>query len=199
MSALTSGGSTDGPQDATPSTGTVSSRRVFDGRVVTLNVDQVRFPDGRIGEQEIIRHSGASVVVPFLSDPHGEDPQLLLVRQYRYATNGYLYELPAGRPNAGETPAECAARELREETGCVAEHLEPLASGYTTPGFTDEKLHLFVAYGITRHETQFDPDEFVEAYPVTMSKALEMVRTGEIEDLKTAFGILFVAGFYCGG
>lgn len=178
-------------------TGTVSSRNIFTGRVVTLNVDQVRFPDGRVGEQEIIRHTGASVVVPFLSDPHGGDPQLLLVKQYRYAANKDLYELPAGRPNPGETPEQCAARELREETGCIAEHLEPILSGYTTPGFTDEKLHLFVAYGITRTETEFDPDEYVEAFPVTMSKALEMVRSGEIEDMKTSLGILFVAGFYC--
>lgn len=183
----------------TEPTGTVSSTRVYSGRVVTLNVDQVRFPDGRSGEQEIIRHSGASVVVPFLSDPHGGDPQLLLVRQYRYAANGYLLELPAGRPNPGETPEQCAARELREETGCVAEKLEPLLSGYTTPGFTDEKLHLFVAHGITRHAAILDPDEFVETFPITMSAALEMVRRGEIEDLKTALGLLFVAGFYCGG
>ncbi len=183
----------------TEPTGTVSSQRIHTGRVVTLNVDQVRFPDGRVGEQEIVRHTGASVVIPFLSDPHGGDPQLLLVRQYRYAANGYLYELPAGRPNPGEMPAACAARELREETGCVAEHLEPLLTGFTTPGFTDEKLHLFVAYGITRHETEFDPDEYLEAFPVTMSKALEMVKSGAIEDMKTALGILYVAGFYCGG
>jgi len=183
----------------TYTTGTVNSRRIHTGRVVTLNVDQVRFPDGRVGEQEIIRHTGASVVVPFLSDPQSSDPQLLLIRQYRYAANEYLYELPAGRPNPGETPAECAARELREETGCVAEHLEALLSAYTTPGFTDERLHLFVAHGITRRETEFDPDEYVEAFPVTMSRALEMVRTGEIEDMKTALGILYVAGFYCGG
>ncbi len=179
-------------------TGTVSSQRIHTGRVVTLNVDEVRFPDGRIGEQEIVRHTGASVVIPFLSDPHGGDPQLLLVRQYRYAANDFLIELPAGRPNAGETPAECAARELREETGCVAAHLEPLLSAYTTPGFTDERLHLFAAHGITRRETEFDPDEYVEAYPVTMSKALEMVRTGEIQDMKTSLGILYAAGFYCG-
>jgi len=178
-------------------TGTVSSQNIFTGRIVTLNVDQVRFPDGRIGEQEIIRHTGASVIIPFLSDPHGGDPQLLLVKQYRYAANKDLYELPAGRPNPGETPAECAARELREETGCIAEHLEPILNGYTTPGFTDEKLHLFVAYGITRTETEFDPDEYVEAFPVTMSKALEMIRNGEIDDMKTALGILYVAGFYC--
>lgn len=183
----------------TESTGTVSSRLIYAGRIVTLNVDQVRFPDGHVGEQEIVRHSGASVVVPFLSDPRGDDPQLLLIRQYRYASNSYLYELPAGRPNAGETPAACAARELREETGCVATHLEPLLAAYTTPGFTDERLHLFVAHGITHQETEFDADEYVEAFPVTLSRALEMIRGGEIEDMKTALGILYVAGFYCSG
>jgi ADP-ribose pyrophosphatase len=72
-------------------------------------------------------------------------------------------------------------------------------SAFTTPGFTDEKLHLFAAHGITRTETELDPDEYVEAFPVTMSKALDMVRTGEIQDMKTALGILFVAGFYCAG
>ena len=183
----------------TEQTGTVSSERIHTGRVVTLNVDQVRFPDGHVGEQEIVRHTGASVVVPFLSDPHGDDPQLLLIRQYRYAADSFLYELPAGRPNPGESPAECAARELREETGCVAAHLEPLLAAYTTPGFTDERLHLFVAYGITHQETEFDADEYVEAFPVAMSKALEMIRAGEIEDMKTMWGLLFVAGYYCGG
>jgi ADP-ribose pyrophosphatase len=181
----------------TDATGMVSSQRIYTGRIVTLNVDQVRFPDGHIGEQEIIRHSGASVIVPFLSDPHGDDPQLLLIRQYRYAGNSYLYELPAGRPTPGETPAECAARELREETGCVAEHLEPLLDAYTTPGFTDERLHLFVAHGIAHQATEFDADEYVEAFPVTMSRALEMIRAGEIKDMKTMMGILYVAGFYC--
>jgi ADP-ribose pyrophosphatase len=179
-------------------TGTIQSHRIFEGRVVTLNVDQVRFPDGRVGEQEIIRHTGASVVLPFLSDPHGEDPQLLLIRQYRYAANSYLYELPAGRPNPGETPVECAARELREETGCVAAHLDPLIQAYTTPGFTDERLHLFAARDITRQETEFDEDEYVEAVPMKMSSALAMIRSGEIVDMKTALGVLYAAGFYCG-
>ncbi len=182
----------------TEKTGTIQSHRIFEGRVVTLNVDQVRFPDGRVGEQEIIRHTGASVVVPFLSDPHGDDPQLLLIRQYRYAANANLYEIPAGRPNPGETPVDCAARELREETGCVAKHLDPLIHAYSTPGFTDEKLHFFAAHDITRQETEFDEDEYVEAVPMKMSRALGMIQTGEIEDMKTALGILYAAGFYCG-
>jgi ADP-ribose pyrophosphatase len=177
--------------------GSISSTRIYDGRVVTLHVDQVRFPDGHVGEQEVIRHTGASVIVPFLSDPHGDDPQLLLIRQYRYATDGFLYELPAGRPNPGESPAECAARELREETGCVAEHLEPLFTAFSAPGFTDERLHLFVAHGITRRETEFDDDEVVEGFPVPMSKALEMIKANEIQDMKTIAGVLYVAGYYC--
>jgi ADP-ribose pyrophosphatase len=176
----------------------IQSHRIFAGRVVTLNVDQVRFPDGRVGEQEIVRHTGASVVLPFLSDPHGEDPQMLLIQQYRYATDGYLFELPAGRPNEGESPADCAARELREETGCVAEQMVPLIHAWSTPGFTDERLHFFAAYDITRQETEFDVDEYVEAVPMRMSRALAMIQSGEIEDMKTALGILYAAGFWCG-
>ena len=104
--------------------GTVSSRRIYTGKVLNLDIDEVRFPDESIGELEIIRHSGASAVVPFLSDPEGEDPQLLLIKQYRYAANGFLYELPAGRLDPGEEPAACARRELREETGCSADRVE---------------------------------------------------------------------------
>ena len=97
--------------------GKISSRRVYAGRVINLDVDTVRFPGGSTGELEMIRHSGASAVVPFLSDPEGDDPQILLIKQYRYAANGYLYEIPAGRLESGEDPAACAERELREETG----------------------------------------------------------------------------------
>ena len=86
-----------------------------DRRDLNLDIDRVRFPDGSEGELEIIRHPGASAVVPFLSDPRGEDPQILLLRQYRYAADGYLYEIPAGRLDDGETPEACAARELKEE------------------------------------------------------------------------------------
>jgi len=182
----------------TEPTGTISSNRIYDGRVVTLNVDQVRFPDGRVGQQEIVRHTGGSVVVPFLSDPHGEDPQVMLIRQYRYCANTYLFELPAGRPEPGEAPVQCAARELREETGCVAAHLDPLTHGYSTPGFTDEQLHFFAARDITRQETEFDVDEYVEVVPMPLSRALAMVQGGEIEDMKTALGLLYAAGFYCG-
>jgi ADP-ribose pyrophosphatase len=178
--------------------GRVSSRRVYTGRIVSLDVDQVRFPDGSIGELEMLRHPGASAVVPFLSDPLGEDPQVLLIRQYRYAADGYLYEIPAGRLDQGENPHDCAVRELKEETGCTAERVEFLLTMYTTPGFTDEKIHLFMATGLVGGETHHEADEFLELRPTPLSKALEMVATGEIQDGKTALALLFAAGFQTG-
>ena len=119
--------------------GQVASRREYTGRVINLDLDQVRFPNGKVGELEMIRHSGASAVLPFLADPAGEDPTILLIRQYRYAADGFIYEIPAGRLEAGEPPEQCAVRELREETGCTAAKMEHLYTMYTTPGFTDEK------------------------------------------------------------
>src|SRR5688572_16155762 len=116
----------------------LSSSRAYTGKVISLDVDEVRFPNGSVGTLEMIRHPGASAIVPFLSDPHGEDPQVLLIRQYRHAADGYLYEVPAGRLNPGEAPKACALRELREETGCSAKTMEQIFTMYTTPGFTDE-------------------------------------------------------------
>lgn len=169
---------------------------MYSGRVVNLDVDTVRFPDGSTGELEMIRHSGASAVVPFLSEPAGDDPQLLLIRQYRYASDGYLYEVPAGRLEPGEDPRRCAVRELREETGCIAERVELLTTIYTTPGFTDERIHLFMAVGLTQTDSgAHEADEFIETQTMPMSRALSMIETGEISDAKTAVAILFAAGF----
>jgi ADP-ribose pyrophosphatase len=178
--------------------GKVGGRRAYTGRVISLDVDTVRFPDGSTGELEMIRHPGASAIVPFVSDPEGDDPQLLLIRQYRYAADGFLYEVPAGRLEPGEDPLDCARRELQEETGCRAERVEPLFTMYTTPGFTDEKIHLFMAVGLTMGETERDVDEFMTVETVSLSRALEMVRRGEIQDAKTALALLYAAGFRAG-
>ena len=121
-------------------TGKVSGERKYSGRVISLDLDRVRFPDGSIGELEMIRHPGASAIVPFLSDPGGDDPQVLLIRQYRYAAEGFIYEVPAGRLDPGEAPLDCARRELLEETGCTAERVEHMYTMYTTPGFTDKEI-----------------------------------------------------------
>ena len=176
----------------------LSTRRVYTGRVLNLDIDTVRFPNGTTGELEMIRHPGASAVVPFLSDPAGDDPQVMLIRQYRYAAEGYLYEVPAGRLDANETPDHCARRELREETGCEAERVEHLVTIYTTPGFTDERIHLFMAVGLTRGEAAREADEFIEVETMTLSRALSLVERGEIQDAKTALALLYSAGFRAG-
>jgi ADP-ribose pyrophosphatase len=178
--------------------GKVGSRRIYSGKVVNLDIDEVRFPNGKVGELEIIRHSGASAVIPFLTDPAGDDPTILLIRQYRYATDGFIYEIPAGRLEPGEPPEVCAVRELREETGCTAAKMEHLYTFYTTPGFTDEKIHLFVATGLTSGENELEADEFVEVVPTQMSAALKLIKDGTINDAKTALSILYVAGFFLG-
>ena len=178
--------------------GQIKSERVYTGRIISLDLDTVRFPDGSTGELEMIRHPGASAVVPFLSDPHGEDPQILMIRQYRYATDGYLYEIPAGRLDKGEEARDCAFRELKEETGCTAEQMEHLISIYTTPGFTDEKIHIFMATGLVAGETKHESDEFLDLEPMLLSRALGMVEVGDITDAKTALGLLYAAGFRAG-
>lgn len=171
----------------------------FRGRVFRLDTDTVRFPDGSTGELDVIRHPGASAIVPFLSDPRGDDPQLLLLRQFRWAANDVLYEIPAGRLNPGESPAEAAAREVREETGCAAGRLEHLFTMYTTPGFTDETIHCYLATDLVTATTEGrDADEFIEVETVTLSKALGMVRDGTIRDAKTALALLYVAGYVAG-
>ena len=176
----------------------IGSRRVYTGRVLNLDVDTVRFPNGTVGELEMIRHPGASAVVPFLSDPSGDDPQVLLIRQYRYAAEGFVYEIPAGRLDPGEEPVKCARRELREETGCDAERVEHLVTIYTTPGFTDEKIHLFMAVGLSRGELAREADEFIELETMLLSRALELIKRGVIQDAKTIVGLLYAAGFRAG-
>jgi ADP-ribose pyrophosphatase len=176
----------------------LKSELVHTARVFRLDRDTVRFPDGSTAEMDIIRHPGASAIVPFMSDPEGEDPQLLLLRQYRYAAGGYIYEVPAGRLDGNESPASCAVRELKEETGCTAERMEPLFTMFTTPGFTDEKIHVFMATGLTHGESAREADEFVDIVIMTLAEALELIRTGEIMDAKTALSILYVAGFRTG-
>lgn len=175
-----------------------SSRRVYDGRVINVDIDSVEFPNGSTGELEMVRHPGASAVIPFLTDPRGDDPQLLLIKQYRYAARGFIYEIPAGKLDGDEDPAECARRELREETGCTAEKLEHLYTFLTTPGFTDEVIHAYMASGLTLGEVTHEKDEFMSVETVTLSQALELIRTGELKDAKTALAILYAAGFRLG-
>jgi ADP-ribose pyrophosphatase len=187
----------DGAQPHAP--GRLGSTPIYSGRVVNLFVDQVRFPDGSSGELEMIRHSGASAVLPVLDDPGATDPQILLIRQYRYAAAGYLLEVPAGRPSApGEDWELCARRELEEETGMVAGTLRHLTSILTTPGFTDERIHLYAAYDLRPGRSNHDRDEFIELVRLPLSEALGRIRDGEITDAKTICTLLYAAGFLFG-
>jgi ADP-ribose pyrophosphatase len=179
--------------------GRIDSRLVHSGRIVDLSIDTVRFPDGSTGELEFIRHSGAAAILPVLSDPAGPDPHILLIRQYRYAAGGFMLEVPAGRPDrTGEDWEVCARRELEEETGLVAGTLTFMTTIYTTPGFTDERIRLFLATDCTRGTEKKDDDEFIEPLTLPISEALSRVRAGEISDAKTICTLMFAAGFIFG-
>ena len=152
----------------------VGSERMYTGRIINLDVDFVRFPDGSTGGLEMIRHPGAAAVVPFLDTPGTRDPRALLIRQFRHAANGFVWEIPAGRLDPGESPEECARRELREEEGVSADTLRHLTSIYTTPGFTDEVM---------------------EVHEVPWSEVGRLLRTGEIRDSKSMCALMFVQCF----
>jgi len=179
--------------------GRLESRKVHDGRIVTLSVDTVRFPDGSTGELEMIRHPGAAAVLPVVGSLDEENPEVLLLRQYRYAAGGVIWEVPAGLPLGPDEPWEaCAARELEEETGRRGKRLVPLTRILTTPGFTDEMIRLYVADGLEEGAAKLDDDEFVEVRRVRFSEAVEMVRSGEIVDCKSVATILYAAAFVVG-
>lgn len=173
----------------------LSSERLYTGRIVNLDLDTVRFPDDSVGKLEMLRHPGASAVVPLLDDPGGADPRVLLIRQFRHAADDFIWEVPAGRLDPGESPEACARRELEEETGMRAHAVERLTTIYTTPGFTDERIHLFLARGLEPGEHRREPDEFMELHTLRWSAVLGMIRGEEIRDSKTLACLLFVQCF----
>ncbi len=161
----------------------LSSRRIYEGRIINLRLDQVELPDGRRTEREIVEHPGAAVVVPV-----GDDGSVHLVIQYRDAASETLLELPAGKLEPGEGPAGCARRELLEELGLEAGKLEPLGSLYSSPGFCEEVLHLFLARELRQCEAEMDHDEFIEAEVRPLGGLDQWL--GEIRDAKSVAGIL---------
>ena len=183
--------SADGPPAGAPRNrgSTVSSRRIYSGRVLNLDVDRVRFPNGSEGQLELIRHSGAAAVLPFLDEPNDLSARILLIRQFRYAADRFLYEIPAGRLESGEEPFACARRELREEAGCEAASLVSLGGFFTTPGFIDEFIHVFIATGLTRGVATPESDEFIHSESHTLLEGLRMIDRGEIVDGKTIIAI----------
>ena len=174
--------------------GQLDTRPIHRGRVVDLAMDTVRFPDGSTGELELIRHSGAAAVVPIIDESDPADPVLLVLKQFRYAAGGELYEIPAGRPDSDTEPWEvCARRELEEETGFKAGSLEYLSAIWTTPGFTDEKIHLFLARDLSEGKVATDADEFLSVVRMPLSEALERIDRGEITDAKSICALAIAA------
>jgi ADP-ribose pyrophosphatase len=160
-------------------------QRVYDGKVISLDVDEVDEPGGVRGTREIVRQSGSVAALPVLADG-----RIVLVRQYRYAVDAFVWELPAGRRDAGETPEAGARRELEEEVGLKARTLEPLSTFWTTPGFCDEVMHLFRASDFEHVPPRPEADERIEQATFTLDEAVAMVRRGEIREGKTLVALL---------
>jgi ADP-ribose pyrophosphatase len=159
----------------------LASEAVFRGRVVDLRVEEIELPSGRRSRLELIRHPGAAAVVPL--DDQG---RALLVRQYRHATGGeWLLEVPAGKLDPGETPETCARRECEEETGFRPAELVPLGWIWTTPGFTDERIWLYLARGLTAGRQDLQDDEALRLEPLPFAEALALALGGGIDDGKS--------------
>ena len=169
----------------------ISSKRIYEGRIINLRVDTVTLPNGKTSKREIVEYAGAVAVVPM-----NKNGELLLVRKYRYAVGQTLLEIPAGKIEPGEDYAVSAGRELLEETGFTASNLKPLISFYSTPGFTNEQIHLFLATDLKLKKQKLDDDEFIDVVTVTLKQALEMIWSGKICDAKSVAGILAVYNSY---
>lgn len=160
------------------------TKNIYKGRVVTLNIDTVTLPNGMTVDLETIRHPGASAVVPMK-----DDGTVVLIRQFRHAAGGFIYEIPAGKLNPGEDPLSCAARELEEEIGYRAASFALLSSIFTAPGFADEVIHVYKATGLTLGRQQLDRDEVLEVIEMPLAEAIRKIEDGTIRDSKTIVGL----------
>ena len=160
------------------------TKNIYTGKVVTLNIDRVQLPNGETIDLETIRHPGAAAVVPLK-----DNGTVVLIRQYRHAAGGFIYEIPAGKLHSGEDPLHCASRELEEEVGYRASSFELLTSIFTAPGFADEVIHVYKATGLTQGQQQLDRDEVLEVIEMPLTKAVAKIEDGTIRDAKTIVGL----------
>ena len=165
-------------------------RRVYEGRVVKLNVETFTLPNGSPATIEVVRHPGAAAVVPLTTRG-----SVLLIRQFRHAAGGFIIEVPAGKLDAGESPETCARRELEEEAGVQAGELVRLGSILTTPGFTDEVIHLFLARDLAASTQALEADEVLTVEEVDLARAVAMCVDGELRDAKSLCAILLADRF----
>ena len=165
----------------------LSRTPIHRGRVLDLSLDRVVLPNGNEADLETIRHPGAAAVVPFVTED-----EILLIRQFRWATGGWIYEIPAGKLDKHPDPETCARRELEEEVGRRAGRLESFGPIWTTPGFTDERIYLFAAYDLTPVPQALEADEVLTVVPMRWDRALDLARRGELADAKSLCAILHV-------
>jgi 8-oxo-dGTP pyrophosphatase MutT (NUDIX family) len=158
------------------------------GRVFDIFTENISLPNGVTLDMEIVRHPGAAAIVPIM-----DDHTVLLLKQYRYAIGEFIWEIPAGTLEPGEDARRCAERELIEETGYAADHFERLAEITPLPAYSDERIHLFLATGLTRAAQKLDDDELLYVHRVNLNQAMKMIVQGEIQDAKTITGLQLAA------
>ena len=171
----------------------IDSELAYDGSFLKVRRDHVRLPNAAIATREYIVHPGAVVILPLL-----DDGRVLLERQFRYPLGRVFIEFPAGKIDAGETVLACAKRELQEETGYTASRWDFVATIHNAIAYSDEHLELFLARGLTAGPAQLDEGEFLETFSVTVSELLELVRSGQITDVKTIIGAFWLEKLMAG-
>lgn len=164
----------------------LSTQKILNAKIINVRRDIVMSPKGECF-REVVEHPGGAAILAYTDENH-----IILIKQYRYAASQEMIELPAGKLEKGEEPFECAKRELTEETGYEAKNWEYLGYIYSSPGFCDEKIHLFKATDLTFKGTNFDEFENIDTQIIPIDKAIEMVKSGKITDSKTVFGIFHV-------
>jgi len=168
----------------------ISSKKIFKGKILGLYLDQVQLPNKKIASREKVTHPGAVAIVPV-----DNLRQVYLVKQFRYPPHQTLIEIPAGKLDKGEDPVNCASRELKEEVGAEDSQLVKLTSFYTTPGFCDELLHMYLASGFKVSNNNLDEDEFLHILKFKLDDAISMIKTGEIQDAKTIIGLMLARDY----
>ncbi len=170
---------------------TMKCERVYEGRIINVRVDTVELPDKKYSKREIVEHPGAVGIVPITSNK-----EIVLVKQFRKPVEGVLLEIPAGKIESEEEPAICAVRELEEETGFKTDNIQQLLKFYTTPGFSNEIIYIYIAEDLKEGTINPDEDENIETIKIPIEEALEKIKSGEIEDAKTIVGILSYLNLY---
>ena len=159
-------------------------KNIYQGKIIDLSLETVTLPNGATAELELITHPGASAVVPLK-----DNQTVVMIRQYRHAVGGYIYEIPAGKLHPGEDPRDCAMREVEEEIGYKVGTLEPLLSFFTTPGFTDEIIHIFIGNDLVPGTQDLGDDEVLEIIEMPLEKTIELINDGTIKDGKTIIAL----------